>query len=109
MNRSFLPIRFGTGDALLQGKFFVDGNGGKRKMKKANGKVPILDIHLSSFLSLYGIEPEFTKQGTRVVFEFPASQEVNKLTRTYNENPSVPVLDFVHHLRKLRSQMLASR
>lgn len=78
-------------------------------MKLARGKVPILDIHLSSFLSLQGIDPELTKQGTRVVFEFPASQEVNKLTRAYNENPSVPVLDFVHHLRKLRSQMFAMR
>ncbi len=78
-------------------------------MKKGNGNVPILDIHLSSFLSLHGISPEFTKQGTRVVFEFPSSQEVNKLTRAYNENPSVRVLDFVHHLRKIRSQMLAAR
>jgi hypothetical protein len=78
-------------------------------MKKAIGNVPILDIHLSSFLSLHGISPQFTKQGTRVVFEFPASRAVNDLTRAYNENPSVPVLDFVHHLRKIRSQMLASR
>jgi len=78
-------------------------------MEKENSNVPILDIHLSSFLSLHGISPEFTKQGTRVVFEFPSSREVNDLTRAYNENPSVPVLDFVHHLRKLRSQMLAAR
>ncbi|MGP8153222.1 MAG: DUF5659 domain-containing protein [Smithella sp.] len=78
-------------------------------MKQANVKVPILDIHLSSYLSLQGIEPELTKQGTRVVFEFPASSEVTKLTRTYNENPSVKILDFVHHLRKLRSQMLNAR
>jgi len=78
-------------------------------MKRSNGKVPILDIHLSSFLSLHGISPQFIKQGTRVVFEFPQSREVNDLTRSYNENPSVPVLDFVHHLRKLRSQMLANR
>lgn len=78
-------------------------------MKRAIGNVPILDIHLSSFLSLHGISPQFTKQGTRVVFEFPASQEFNELTRAYNENPSVPVLDFVHHLRKLRSQMFAMR
>ncbi len=78
-------------------------------MQQEKGKVPILDIHLSSYLSLHGIEPEFTKQGTRVVFEFPASQEVYDLTKAYNENPSVPVLDFVHHLRKVRAQMLANR
>ena len=72
-------------------------------------KTPILDIHLASFLSLHGIEPEFTKQGTRVVFEFPDTKEMDDLTRKYNENPSVKVLDFVHHLRKTRSMMLAAR
>lgn len=78
-------------------------------MKQTNVKVPILDIHLASYLSLNGIEPEFTKQGTRVVFEFPSTPEVSSLTRSYNENPSVKVLDFVHHLRKTRSMMLAAR
>lgn len=72
-------------------------------------KTPILDIHLASFISLHGIEPEFTKQGTRVVFEFPSSQEVNDLSRRFNENPSVKILDYVHHLRKTRSMMLAAR
>lgn len=78
-------------------------------MKKSSGNVPILDIHLASYLSLNGIEPEFTKQGTRVVFEFPSSREVSDLTRRFNENPSVKILDFVHHLRKTRSMMLAAR
>jgi len=84
----------------------VNGGG---EMKRVRGCVPILDIYLSSFLSFRGIEPEFTRQGTRVIFEFPATPEVYDLTKTYNENPSVPVLDFVHHLRKLRSQMLSLR
>jgi len=78
-------------------------------MKQSNANVPILDIHLASFFSLHGINPQFSKQGTRVIFEFPASPEVTKLTRAYNENPSVKILDFVHHLRKLRSQMLNAR
>ena len=78
-------------------------------MKQTNAKVPILDIHLASYLSLNGTPPEFTKQGTRVVFEFPSTPEVTKLTRAYNENPSVRILDFVHHLRKTRSMMLAAR
>lgn len=72
-------------------------------------KTPILDIHLTAFLALHGHEPQFTKNGTRVVFEFPASMEVSKLTRTFNENPSVKVLDYVHHLRRIRSQMLSMR
>lgn len=78
-------------------------------MKRSSGNVPILDIYLTSFLSYHGISPQFTKQGSRVVFEFPATDEVNQLTRAYNENPSVRVLDFVHHLRRIRSQMLSAR
>lgn len=78
-------------------------------MKQSNDNVLILDIHLASFISLKGISPQFSKQGTRVIFEFPANQEIYNLTKTYNQNPNVPVLDFVHHLRKLRSQMLAMR
>jgi len=78
-------------------------------MKQSSANVPILDIHLASFFSLHGIEPQFSKQGTRVIFEFPASPEVYRLTKDYNQNPEVPILDFVHHLRKMRSQMLATR
>ncbi len=78
-------------------------------MRQSSANVPILDIYLTSFLSLHGISPQFTKQGSRIVFEFPASKEVNQLTRAYNENPSVHVLDFVHHLRRIRSQMLSAR
>jgi len=78
-------------------------------MKNLNDNVSILDIHLASFFSLHGIEPQFSKQGTRVIFEFPASSEVYRLTKDYNQNPKVPILDFVHHLRKLRSQMLTMR
>lgn len=74
-----------------------------------NLRVPILDINLASFLSLHGIKPEFAREGTRVIFEFPANAEVYHLTKEYNQNPNVPVLDFVHHLRKLRSQMLGNR
>lgn len=76
-------------------------------MKTEN--VPTLDIHLASFLSLNGIPPLFTKQGTRIIFEFQSSPEVEELIRRFNENPSVKVLDYVHHLRKTRSIMLASR
>lgn len=78
-------------------------------MKKLNGNISILDIHLASFFSLHGIEPQFSKQGTRVIFEFPAIPEIYRLTKDYNQNPEVPILDFVHHLRKLRSQMLNAR
>lgn len=69
----------------------------------------LLDINVSAFLSLHGIQPELKREGTRVTFVFPATSEVNDLTRRYNENTQVPVLDFVSHLRRLRSQMYSAR
>jgi hypothetical protein len=78
-------------------------------MKNANAHMPILDIHQAAFLFLHGIEPTLTKQGTRVIFEFPNSTSVMTLLMQYNENPRVPVMDFASKLRRLRAQMLASR
>lgn len=78
-------------------------------MKQSSGNVPILDIHQAAFLNLHGIEPKLTKQGTRVIFEFVNAQDFLDLIQSYNANPTVRVLDFVHHLRKLRSQMLSAR
>lgn len=72
-------------------------------------KIPVFDIHQASFLEHNGIYPELTLQGTRVVFEFPASTTVYKLLREYQDNPSIPVLDYVNVLRRLRSRMLSMR
>lgn len=78
-------------------------------MKKENGKLPIMDIHQAAYLDFHQIEPNLSKQGSRVIFDFPNNKQVLELIKSYNKNPSVPILDFVHHLRKLRSQMLAAR
>jgi hypothetical protein len=78
-------------------------------MTKAKDKLPILDLYLASWLTLNGIPPEFTLQGTRVIFEFPVTSETYRLTKEFNQNPSVPILDFISVVRKLRSQMLIAR
>lgn len=72
-------------------------------------KIPIFDIHQAAFLTLHELTPTFTKSGTRVVFQFDATRAVGKLLDSYNQNPSVPILDYVNHLRRLRSQMLSLR
>lgn len=80
-------------------------------MAKGNGKskIPVFDIHQASFLEHNGIYPELTLQGTRVVFEFEPTDTVYRLMRDYQDNPSVPVLDYVNILRRLRSRMLSMR
>lgn len=71
--------------------------------------IPVMDIHQATFLDYHGIPPDLIKEGTRVIFMFPNTQTVLEKIQAYNQNPSIPVLDFVHCLRKLRSQMLAIR
>lgn len=78
-------------------------------MKSASDTIPILDIHLSSYLVLNGIHPKYTKQGTRIVFEFAGTPEIYKFMEKYNRNPTVPVLDYVSALRRTRAQMLSLR
>ncbi len=78
-------------------------------MAKIKGKIPVFDIHTASYLELKNISPELTLQGTRVVFEFDSSDEVYRLLRDYQCNPSTPILDYVNVLRRLRSRMLSLR
>lgn len=76
---------------------------------QARGSIPVFDIHTATYLELNGIAPELTLQGTRVIFEFPATDEVYKTLREYQGNPSVPVLDYVNVLRRLRGKMLTAK
>jgi len=78
-------------------------------MVKQKEKIPVFDIHTASFLELNNVSPQLTLQGTRVVFEFDANDEVYKLLKTYQSNPAIPILDFVNVLRRLRSRMLSMR
>ena len=72
-------------------------------------KLPQHDINASAYLEYKGIQAELTLQGTRVVFEFPATNEVYALLREYQGNPSTPILDYVNVLRRLRARMLELR
>ena len=75
----------------------------------SRSKIPVFDIHQASFLEHNGITPKLTLQGTRVIFEFDASEIVYKFLRDYQNNPSIPILDYVNVLRRLRSRMLSMR
>lgn len=72
-------------------------------------RLPLYDIHQAAFLELKGTPPILTKQGTRVVFELPATSGTYELLREYQDNPSIPLLDYVAVLRRLRARMLEAR
>jgi hypothetical protein len=79
-------------------------------MAHDNGTLHLMDIYLTAFLQLQGIEPLLLKQSGRVVFAFPNTRQVTSLIQEYNGNPiGIRLLDYVQHLRRLRAQMLAMR
>ena len=76
----------------------------------ANGKfLPLYDIYPAAFLEFHHIQLNLTKQGTRVVFEAPATEETYKFLREYQDNNLIPLLDYVAVLRRLRARMLEAR
>lgn len=76
---------------------------------KINSSIPYYDINLSAYFAYRGIEPTLVKENTRVVFYFPNDTRTHQMMAEYNGNPSVPLLDFIGHLRRLRAQMLSMR
>lgn len=76
----------------------------------AHGKyLPLYDIHQAAFVEYQGTELVLTRQGTRVVFEAPATEKTYRLLREYQENNLIPLLDYVAVLRRLRARMLEAR
>jgi hypothetical protein len=80
-------------------------------MKKvtANSTIPYHDIHLSAYLDYRGIAPVLFKEHGRVIFNFPNDSMTYRTISEYNANPQIPLLDYIRHLRKLRSMMLSMR
>lgn len=72
-------------------------------------QLPLYDIHQAAFLEFMGTPPILTRQGSRVVFEVPATDKTYGLLRGYQDNPSIPLLDYVAVLRRLRARMLEAR
>jgi hypothetical protein len=68
-----------------------------------------LDIYLASFLALNKLPPTLELKNGRVVFTFPATDHLYKLTVDFNSNAPVPVVDFVTTVKILRAQMLTMR
>ncbi len=71
--------------------------------------INLLDIYLSSFLSLHGIEPRLEAKGGKVVFTFPATDRVYGLMNLFNQNSEVGVADFATSVKTLRGKMLTAK
>lgn len=68
-----------------------------------------VDINLSSFLELNGLQARLEINNGKVIFIFSANDNLYKFLEAYNSNSLVPVGDFVTRLKILRGQMLTMR
>jgi hypothetical protein len=65
-----------------------------------------LDIWLSAFIKLQGIDPQLRLNNGKVLFFFPGTDKTYRLVAEYNSNPEVSVLDFVSTMKILRNEMM---
>ena len=67
------------------------------------------DIYCVAFADLKGIPIKLTREGNRVIFLLPDEPNTYRVLGEFNNKPSLPLLDFVTHLKKIRAQMIALR
>lgn len=71
--------------------------------------LPLWDIYEVAWLDHNNIHVTTNKQGGRVVFGVPPTDETYALLREYQEGPMVALLDYVRSLRRTRARMLDAR
>lgn len=78
-------------------------------MNKPAKKYITSDLHFASYLNLFGIEPQFSLQGGRIVFLFDQNETFDRLVNEFNSNTAVRVLDFCLALRRMKAKMLSEK
>lgn len=79
------------------------------ELQEQHRRFSTVDINLSSFLELKGLQASLELNNGKVIFVFPVSDTLYKFLEAYNANSLVPVGDFVTRLKILRGQMLTMR
>lgn len=70
-------------------------------------KFTTLDLYLSSFISLQGIEPNLEIKGNKVAFSFEPTDRLYRIMADFNSNAEVPVADYATILKTLKGKMLS--
>ncbi len=63
------------------------------------------DIWLSAFLSACGLHHQLQSKNGRIIFIFPSGPDTDKLIVNFNNNVSIPALDFVNACKTVKGQM----
>ena len=81
-------------------------------MEKTTGQLrtfATLDLYLSAFLALCGIQPELEISNMKVTFKFPVSDRLYESITLFNSNCDIQILDFITAVKTLRGKMLTLR
>jgi hypothetical protein len=78
-------------------------------MKREPTTIQNHDIYSSAYADYKGIPPDLVRENRRVIFLLPDSPRTYQILNEFNNNPKIPLLDFLTHLKKLRAQMISLR
>jgi hypothetical protein len=67
------------------------------------------DIYNAAYADYKGTPPTLIKENRRVIFLLPDTQNTYRVLNEFNNNPQIPLLDYLTHLKKLRAQMVSMR
>lgn len=71
--------------------------------------IPLHDIYGVAYCAFKGIDVTLTKQGRRVIFHIPDTPGTYRTLSEFNNNPELPLLDYITHLKRLRAMMISMR
>jgi len=78
-------------------------------MDMKSPSIPLHDIYQAAYCSYKGIEVKLTKHDRRVIFHLPDTPATYRTLSEFNNNPDLPLLDFITHLKRLRAMMISMR
>jgi hypothetical protein len=81
----------------------------RERRTNMNKMLELSDLNEAAFLEIEGIEVKTTKRAGRVYWTVPADQRTYEALARLREDPLVPALTFIRHLKKLRAVMLDAR
>jgi hypothetical protein len=72
-------------------------------------ELELIDLYLSSYLTLHGQEPRLIQKSGKIVFVFDATDAVYRHMAEFNSNPETPCLDLITAIKTLRGKMLTAK
>ena len=64
------------------------------------------DVYTIAYADLKGIPIKMIKEDRRVIFLLPDEPKTYQVLGEFNSNPSLPLLNYITHLKKIRAHMI---